>query len=173
MKIYNALSFNVIWLTSVFYGNALIFVSIFLLLVHFLLVDNLQYEFRTVGVIATCGIAVDSLLTLFGVYSFDVSQVSFLGLPLWLIVLWLGFSVTINHSFSFVSKSLLFQLIMGFILLPLNYFYGYKLNAVNFNYSVIHTLSILAIVWGVSVPLLFHYVHIVQKKLTLKSLNNE
>jgi hypothetical protein len=74
--------------------------------------------------------------------------------PLWIIVLWIGFAMTINHSLNWLKKHPLLPAITGLVFAPLSYFAGVKLGALAFtgNLTVI-TLS-LGLAWALAMTVL-------------------
>lgn len=167
MKLLNALGFNVIWLACIFYGNTYVFISVCLLLLHMIFVKSRQKELITVAIVSLSGIFIDSILTHAGIYSFDSTVKTFVAIPFWLIILWFAFAATLNHSFSFLYRHIGLRLLVGIIFIPLSYFYGYQLNAVSFGYSVIHTIALLSLVWGISLPTIFYLLRMCLHKCQL------
>lgn len=115
-------------------------------------------EWRVLIACSAVGIVVDSLLTLTGVFNFqtvvggDVFGETLA--PLWLMALWLVFATTLNVSMKPLSNKLMLAGPLGAIMGPLSYWLGLKLNAVSFPLGVPITLSLLALIWAILLPVL-------------------
>lgn len=163
MKLINALGFNFIWFGCVVYGDNFLPYAISLLVLHFCFIENHKSELYLVFLIALAGILIDSLLTAFDVFNFELfqsepqSRVTFINIPLWLIALWVAFGATLNHSFSFLKLYFWLRVFTGLMFVPLSYFTGYKLDAVQFSYSVLTTLCVLSLTWGTFMAFVFPY----------------
>ena len=72
--------------------------------------------------------------------------------PLWILVMWVIFAMTLNHSLKWMKGRVLIAMLFGLIGGPLAYLAGEKLNAIILNSS--STLYILAIGWAIITPLL-------------------
>ena len=72
--------------------------------------------------------------------------------PVWILSMWLLFSITIKHSLSWLNSYKIGQVTLGLIGGPLAYIAGEKLGAVS-----LHDTSVffLAIGWAVITPALF------------------
>ena len=69
--------------------------------------------------------------------------------------MWLGFAATVNHSLRWLDGKWIFAFLLGAVFGPLSYLAGLKFGAINFQISVF-TIVILALVWGIVIPLLYH-----------------
>ncbi len=54
------------------------------------------------GIVFT-GILIDSILSLSGIFNFE-NQFAWFPIPLWLVLLWLAFAMTLPYGFAFISK---------------------------------------------------------------------
>ena len=157
MKLLNAFGFNLIWFGCIFYGNYFVPVAIAILAIHLYFVKSTQHEIKTLLIATNIGVFIDVILTYMNIYQFDtLSTLSFLGLPLWLITLWLCFAATINHSIQFVKCSLPIQILVGAIAFPLSYSSGHKLGAVGLGYPLFNTIIVLSIIWVLGTLLIFY-----------------
>ncbi|PZP33185.1 DUF2878 domain-containing protein [Shewanella xiamenensis] len=151
--IYSALSFQCVWWSSILWGNRVLLLNISLLLIHFLLlalVENRQAVFRdfsTMIKVGLLGIAIDTLLTLFGIFEFTV-------LPWWLACLWLHFALSLHHSLIFMrALPIILQVILGGVFGCLSYIAGAQFNAVTLPFGESISMIILAVVWAILLPL--------------------
>lgn len=74
--------------------------------------------------------------------------------PLWIIILWIGFALTINHSLSWLDKHPLLPALSGLIFAPLSYFAGVKFGAINFIASPIIVSVALGIAWAIAMTIM-------------------
>lgn len=100
------------------------------------------------------GLIFDSLWVLLGFMSYvDQRPFSMLA-PAWIIILWMGFALTINHSLTWMNRHPLLPAFLGAVCGPSSYLAGMKLGAVEYQADVILISACLAVSWGFSVWLL-------------------
>jgi len=100
------------------------------------------------------GLIVDSIWVQSGWLIFsDQRPFSFLA-PVWIIVLWVGFAMTINHSLAWLDRHPILPIAMGFIGGPMSYLAGLKLGAVEYQQSVLMVSAGLAVAWAISLLIL-------------------
>ena len=75
--------------------------------------------------------------------------------PIWIVVLWVLFALTLNHSLSWLKGRVVLAAIFGALGGPLAYVAGEKLMAVTIVEP--NTLLILAIGWAFITPLLISF----------------
>jgi len=101
------------------------------------------------------GLSVDSLwlqLELFSfTYQWPIEGVA----PAWIIILWIGFALTINHSLGWLKMHPLLPALMGLIGGPLSYLAGAKLGAMNYQADHLLICASLGIVWAIALTLLY------------------
>lgn len=148
----NLLGFNLSWFGLILLGNSFIPLSLLWLGLHLYWCKHLKAEVKLILVIVTIGIFVDTALSLAGVLIFPGQQF----IPLWLITLWAAFAATIAHSLQFLSRSILLQVLVGFMFPPLSYLGGASLSSVELGYSQVMTYLILALVWSSLLVLFFN-----------------
>lgn len=157
--IYNAVSFQFVWWSSVLWLNFSLILTIPLLLLHFILLIGqgkrqcYKLDWMLILKLAPIGMAIDTLLVIFGVFEFAV-------FPWWLICLWLHFILSLHYSLAFMRHWPLFlQVIIGGIFGCLSYVAGAKMSAVTFPLELISTCIVLAMIWCLLFPLLLHLTH--------------
>jgi hypothetical protein len=153
-KLFNALAFNLLWLSCVVGQNPYMWLAAPLLFAYlWFLVSNNMISLSSLLVPAAIGIGVDIILTLAGVFKF---QEAFFIIPVWLVVLWLGFAATLSQSLSIFGKKKWLAACAGAVSFPLNYGVGEKLGAVVFGETYLTSMIILAVLWAVLLPLCFY-----------------
>jgi len=117
--------------------------------------------------ISVVGVCTDSLLSISGVFIFDQS-LPFLPIPLWLLLLWFAFAMTLPYGFAFVSKSSpLIQALIG-AAASFSYLIGMNLGAVTYGYPLLITQCILIGIWSLLIPLYFNLIHQERYSVILK-----
>lgn len=148
----NAICFNIAWFGCVLIGNAFVPVVLVWLITHLYVCEHKNSEFLFVILVTAFGTLLDSTLMHINVFMFkDQSTI----VPLWLIFIWLSFALTLNGYLAFLQKTVVLQVLSGFILAPLSYLAGNALGAVQFGYSAGVTLFILSVCWSILLPFLY------------------
>lgn len=106
-----------------------------------------------VGVVL--GLVIDSLLIAGGWLRYATPLPSTQFAPVWIIVLWAGFALTVNHSLAFLKQRGALAVAFGAIGGPLAYIGAARLfQAVSFTAPQIQVLAALAVAWAIATPLL-------------------
>ncbi|ESE41931.1 putative periplasmic protein [Shewanella decolorationis S12] len=154
--LYNALSFQCVWWTSVLFGNSTLLLSIPLLVVHFMLLPWVETaraiprDLSTMLKVGLLGMAIDGLLIWMGIFEFPV-------FPGWLACLWLHFAVSLHHSLSFIRTfAIVLQAILGGVFGCLSYLAGARLYAVNLPFGEGISVIILAVIWAILLPVFIY-----------------
>jgi hypothetical protein len=146
---FNTLWFQLTWLSAVLGRGALLPLTVALLALHLLLVAAPRRELRCLAWVALPGMAVDSALSLAGVFQFEGGAL----IPLWLCALWLAFATTLRRSLQFLHRSPWLAALIG-TLVPLNYLAGERLGAVTLGYGPWLSLALLVPLWALLLPAL-------------------
>ncbi len=101
------------------------------------------------------GFIVDSVLAAGGWLRYATPWPSQLFAPVWIVVLWAGFALTVNHSMAFLKGRVWLAVLFGAIGGPLAYFGAARLfDAVQFDASSQMPTVLLAVGWALATPLL-------------------
>ena len=104
---------------------------------------------------AVVGFAIDSSLAVSGVLIYSAAVPWPHLAPLWIVVLWASFSLTMNHSLAFLRLRPVLAALFGGIGGPLAYWAAQRgFGAVSFGGNFLYTLSLLAVIWAFVTPLL-------------------
>lgn len=152
---FNAIWFQTTWFACVLGRDGWLPLILTLLGLHFLLVANAPAELRRIAPIALVGIAVDTLLSVGGVFDFGPGIV----LPSWLVMLWLAFATTLNRSLALLGRYRWVAAVIGGIVVPANYAVGARLGAVEFPLSPAVTALALVMIWALLLPMLYQLAH--------------
>lgn len=155
----NAMLFNLVWLACVA-GSAkqLLWPAIIscIILAIYQLSPTRRHpnDIKLIYVSMLLGVIVDTIWIQMGYMDFtDKRPFQFLA-PAWIIILWVGFGLTINHSLKWLTLHPLLPALTGAIAAPLTYFGGIKIGAVEYTASVAEVSTGLAIVWALALTLL-------------------
>tara|TARA_B100000809_G_C14843809_1_gene425760 strand:- start:31 stop:549 length:519 start_codon:yes stop_codon:yes gene_type:complete len=129
---------------------------VFLIVHYFLFVTDIR-ELYLVAIFGVIGTLIDSLMFLSGsfIYSGSYTPDIFVA-PLWITAMWAGFSATVNHSMSWLKGKWLLMVVAGIVFGPVAYFTGEKFGAIEFHLSFLSSVIVIAIVWGLSMPLIYY-----------------
>lgn len=149
--LYNGIWFQLTWFSCVLGREAWLPLSLTLVAMHFLLVQSPGQELRRLAPIMALGIAVDSALSLFGVFNFNGDVLA----PLWLCVLWLAFATTLNRALAAFGRWRWLAAVVGGVGVPFNYAVGAKLGAVILPLAPWLTAALLVAIWALLLPLFY------------------
>jgi hypothetical protein len=145
----NLLGFNLIWALCIFYGNSLLPLVILLLLLHLLLHRQPALELAIVVGLGSLGYALDSVLTLLGLFRFEsVQSIA----PLWLLLLWFGFCATLRQSLSFFRSHLLLAALVGAMGGGFAYLAAANFGAVTLGLPALQSGLLIALIWALLFP---------------------
>jgi hypothetical protein len=100
------------------------------------------------------GLIIDTGWTIFGVMEFtDPRPVQPIA-PIWILIMWVGFALTINHSMMWMQKHALMPALLGFVGGPMAYYAGLKLGAVEFLLDFWTVIALLGVVWAIALTIL-------------------
>lgn len=132
-------------------------VSVLVLLgLHFYLLPGYSSakEFRLLVTAGALGFVLDSLQAFFGVFSFANTTPGTWISPFWMVALWIAFATTLHTSLRWLSGRYTLSAILGAIGGPLSYYSGAQLGALTLNSDVTMSFLIMAIAWGIAMPVL-------------------
>ena len=160
-NIINIIGFNIGWWGCVLgVANELpylgpLLMALLLIAHYYLFISHIQ-ELYLVLIVSTIGTLTDSLLFLSGsfIYSGAYSN-EILIAPLWISAMWAGFSATVNHSMSWLKDKWLLMVICGVVFGPAAFFTGEKFGAIEFHLSILLSGLVIAIVYGIAMPLIY------------------
>ncbi len=119
---YNVLSFYVIWYlcilgASFHFERTAIVLSIFLVLVHFFFSSKKQLDLVYLAVLFLVGYGVDLVFLRFSILTYPADTLiwNISGVPLWILMLYVGFSTTLNHSLLFINQHAFLSFVFGSI----------------------------------------------------------
>ena len=111
-------------------------------------------DLRLVAVALLCGLVIDSVLAWNHIAFYAAPQPSTIWAPVWILVMWAGFALTLNHSLALLQRHLLAGAVLGAVGAPLAYLAAGGFHAVAFAPPSWIGLAWLAITWALALPLL-------------------
>lgn len=151
-KLINFIIFQILWFVLILGKNDYFFIGLILLGLHFYLVKAPLKDVKLVIAVTLLGTFVDSALTFLGVFIFD-EQTKILLVPLWLVIVWAGFAITLNHSLSYFKQRYWLCAVAGAVGGPASYLAGQRLGAVILGPSTLESVLVLSGTWGLLFPL--------------------
>jgi len=141
--------FQAVWFLAVAYTDQAIYLLLLSLCMHFLVSPTRASDFLNLLVISLIGISGDTLLTYLGIFTFSEHYF----IPVWLILLWAHFAVTLNHGLSWLERLPVYaRIVFGAVFGTLSYYAGYKIGAVNLHSNLLLSLFSLSVIWAALLP---------------------
>lgn len=157
----NLVAFQVVWFAAVIGAAngmpwagpvaALLFAA-----AHFAWMPGHAGDFRLLLLSLPLGLAADSLFAATGLLRFESPWPSESLAPAWILSMWAGFALTLNHSMAFLRGRWWLAAVFGLFGGPLAYWGAAQgFGAVEFGPSPMLALAALAVVWGIALPLMY------------------
>ena len=139
------------WLVAVMGQNSLAWLLGVLIVAHFLFTPSRGTDLKVLS-LALLGIGIDGLLTWGGVFAFSQW-------PVWLLLLWVGFVLTLGHSLRWLAARPIWQqALLGAVSGPCSYLSGWRLGAVDLPLGPGISILILATIWALLLVVLMRLV---------------
>jgi len=100
------------------------------------------------------GLVIDTFLLQLDLYQFTypfpVEGIS----PLWIILMWIGFALTVNHSMKWLELHALLPALMGAVFAPLSYLAGLRLGAIEYFADPLVVSAWISVSWAIALTIL-------------------
>mgnify|MGYP001351779366 CR=1 FL=1 len=156
-KIINFVLFQAAWFVCVLgasYNQTYLALplSIIILLIHFSLIKKRMLDLKLIIIAGLIGLLFDGVLLNFDLIIYNDPGLPYPYTPIWIVMLWMIFAMTLNHSLAWLSQKYYLAILFGAIGGPLAYIAGEKLGAI----TLLSTNSIitLSIGWALITPIL-------------------
>ncbi len=159
----NYFLYNLVWLGCIVFQEKFLPVVLIWAIWHMTKIAS-KAERSIILFVVPLGVLLDSALMQTGIFHFPGHN-NELFVPVWLWAIWLGFSLTVYHSASALSRSVIAQILAGALLAPVAYFIGRKFEVVEFGYSDTVTFLTLGIVWAIMLPGIFRFKRLLDTSL--------
>ena len=167
---FNIIGFQISWWACViatkheiaYFGPMVMLIFLAVHLYHF---SSHEEEYKLILIFGFIGTFVDTLLFQGNILGYLGSYGNSKVAPLWITAMWCGFAATVNHSMIWFKDRWIESIFVGVVGGPLAYATGEKFSVIHFKQDFITVSIILAIIWGISIPLMFW----VNDKINIKS----
>ena len=156
-KIINFVLFQAAWFVCVLGASynqtyLALALSIIILLIHFSLIKKRMLDLKLIIIAGLIGLLFDGVLLNFDLIIYNDPGLPYPYTPIWIVMLWMIFAMTLNHSLAWLSQKYYLAILFGAIGGPLAYIAGEKLGAI----TLLSTNSIitLSIGWALITPIL-------------------
>ena len=131
---------------------------------HFVVVDRKKDDFKIFILCGFLGMFFESVLQYTGFIIYKgILMNSFSIIPFWVLILWLGFGLTVLHSFKWFFKKNVISSIIGGLITPLIYISAHKIGSVTLAYNLGYSYIILAVLW----IFIFFFINIIVDRYVL------
>ena len=160
-QIFNILGFQISWWICVLSANShMIYLGpmamVLFLFIHFWKIAMNYNEIKLIVIFGIAGTIIDTIFMFSGILSYNgLYSENIMIAPLWITAMWCGFSATINHSMAWLNEKWNLSFLLGLIFGPLSYLTGEKFGAIVFFVDMKIIIMVLAVVWGISIPLFY------------------
>jgi hypothetical protein len=158
--LFNVVFFQALWLVSVggagkgYWWIGLPVLAAFCIY-HFAVTEWKAADAQLLLIAVVCGFVADSALVQLNLVRFEQAFPWSGFAPVWIISLWAGFALTINHSMAFFQNKLPWAVLFGLLGGPLAYYIAANIwKAVTLTASPYSVYGALALVWAIMTPLL-------------------
>ena len=156
----NVLGFYICWWLCIYgaiqemYAVGPLSVLIYMVL-HFVYLTNNKIEYLYILICFVLGFLIDTIILKLNIIRYsgflpDNYNVA----PLWVVCLWLCFSLSIFHSFKVLQKRYKESLFLGFVSGPLVYYSFSKIEIITISdsYNILFILFFIAVLWMFLIP---------------------
>lgn len=147
----NALVFQIGWFLCVLGGNlvATIYTALALVFHHYFIFSRPR-QWIVLFAVATIGCLVDIALVKGGIITFADADI--LGIPLWLVCLWILFATTFEHCLGWLRRHPWLAMVLAAVLGPSSYWFGAGLSGATISPPLETSLAIMAMAWALLFP---------------------
>lgn len=150
-KILNLLIFQIGWLVCVVGGNfyAIAYTAIALVSHQYFVLER-NSEWKLIAVVTVVGSLWDILMAFSGLIYF--TDPDLLGIPIWLICLWVLFATTFMHALSWLIHYLWVAAFFAAALGPASYWLGTRLSDAELGAPILFSLFVMGFGWSILFP---------------------
>jgi hypothetical protein len=159
LKVVNYLFFNFLWPACIFgaaaqvwWPGALLLAGFFLW--HWLSGSTVRGDWKLVLIMVPLGIAVDTLWIRLELLSFATPWPSVHYAPMWIVILWAGLALALNHCLLWMQSRLWLTAVLFLLASPFSYWCGSRFEAVTWLAPDWQVIAATGISWAVLMPLL-------------------
>jgi hypothetical protein len=117
--------------------------------------EGAQIDLMVMACVVPIGVAMDSLMAATGLLDYAAPVPSTHLAPLWIVAIWMSFSLTLRHTFRFMFGKPLLAAAFGALGAPLAYLGAERgWQAVQFGHGMLAALASLAALWALAFPVM-------------------
>ena len=172
--------FNMLWMQSLWFSAVLGAARGPLWLASIVLIGFVFWEFRPARrvygdfqlmlVAVLLGLILDTTWVRLGWLEYTGARALSEHAPLWILFLWAGLALTINHSLAWLQSKLMLAALLGAVFSPLSYLAAARLGAVTIISEPESLFIALSLSWAIALPLLLwlakYLKHLKQEKIS-------
>ena len=114
-------------------------------------------DFRLMLICLATGLIVDSGWVQLGIIQYQAAIPTPEFSPIWILILWMGMALTLNHSLAWLKKRLWLAAVFAAVASPLSYYAGSSLGAALVLQDWFTASLVFGLSWAVIVPLLLYF----------------
>ncbi len=142
----NILIYQATWLLCVLGETRGAVLALPLLGLHLFLSEKRKADLQIMVMFLAAGLIIDGTLSGVGFFSFAQPATP---IPFWLAVIWLALAILPHNSLAWLKERPLLSALFGAIGGPLAYWAGVRLGVADFNWPLLPSLLLLAVVWAI------------------------
>ena len=136
-------------------------IAIVYFIFHFSRIDDKAKELKMMLFCTIYGFILESLFYYTGFIDYKGILPQNLSIvPIWVLILWSGYALTVFHSFKWIYKKYLVSFLLGGFFAPLIYLSGNRIGCIILKYDIITSYLVLFPVWSFSL-LLLNYISVI------------
>lgn len=147
----NLAIFQIGWMVCVVGGDLYaVAYTLLAVVIHQLFLVEHRSEWQLILIVIATGCLWDSLMAMSGVMIYE--DATFIGIPLWLICLWILFAMTFMHALYWMRRYLWLAAVFAGVFGPLSYWLGDELSSAELGAPIVLSLAIMALGWAILFP---------------------
>ena len=143
-------------------------IAVVYIILHMVFTNSRKQDFLILLCFGIIGIGLDHTNAYLGFLSFNQSNITHTVIPLWLMSLWLVFSLTLPHSLDWLGKKPWLAFFLGGLGGSSSYWLGHKLGAITLSEPLAISISIYFLQWALLLPVAYLLLNVIRQKLKLK-----
>ncbi|KXI29934.1 DUF2878 domain-containing protein [Paraglaciecola hydrolytica] len=164
----NAVLFQLGWFGALLLNQHAVAILSITLVLHFFLSPSKKAD-ALILLLAPIGWLMD-----YSLFQFNVLGAGSAGFPIWLLLLWLMFVVSLNHSLKWLSQISLFGVgLLGMILGPLSYLSAIKVGVLNSSLTSTFFVLLAAALWALLLPSLVKLRYLLLGYFTIQQIGTK
>ena len=147
----NLAIFQIGWMVCVLGGDlsAVAYTAVAIIVHHHVVLER-NAEWRLISIVTVVGCIWDVLMVQAGMITYVGTGL--LGIPLWLVCLWILFATTFMHALAWLGRYLWLAGLLAAVFGPASYWFGVELTDAYFEVPILTSLLVMALGWSTLFP---------------------